>query len=164
MGHGITDEAGVNLAGGLAVNKTLRRVILTDPCLARNIAVRNKVSLGAQVYEAFSTMLRVNTSLTLKLPPLDRAGGDQRLVDSYDQLRIEQRLNTVGRGSLLTSTQTTREAWVGALQKLNANNVEDAPAFQVSCLFSLLRLNPAACMLLLFPMRACKEVDRTRSR
>jgi hypothetical protein len=147
MGHGITDEAGVNLAGGLAVNKTLRRVILTDPCLARNIAVRNKVSLGAQVYEAFSTMLRVNTSLTLKLPPLDRAGGDQRLVDSYDQLRIEQRLNTVGRGGLLTSTRTTRAAWVDALQKLIVANVNGTPAFQVSCRYSLLRLKPSAWML-----------------
>jgi hypothetical protein len=144
MENGFTDEAGVNLAEALIVNKTLRKVVLAD-AFDRTIVVRNKATLGAQAYEAFSAVLRVNTSLTLELPPLDTAGGDQRLVDSYDQLRIEQRLNAVGRGKLLTLTQTTKVAWVDALQ--NVANVDDTPAFQASCRYSLLRLKPSAWML-----------------
>jgi hypothetical protein len=36
--------------------------------------------------------------------------------------------------------------YVDALHKLNACNVDDAPAFQISCLYSLLLLHPAVCM------------------
>jgi hypothetical protein len=50
-----------------------------------------------------------------KIPPFDNAVGDQRLIDSRNQMRIEQRLNGVGRGSLLSSSQTAREEWVDAL-------------------------------------------------
>jgi hypothetical protein len=88
MESGFTDEAGVALAEALTLNKTLRsvalyRVVLTnigDP----NCQGRNAANFGAPAYEAFSAdMLRINTSLKLKLPPLDTAGGDQRVLDSY---------------------------------------------------------------------------------
>jgi hypothetical protein len=47
-------------------------------------------------------MLRVNTSLKLKLPPLGTAGGDQRVRESRYQMCIEQRLNKAGREELLS--------------------------------------------------------------
>jgi hypothetical protein len=88
-------------------------------------------------------MLRVNTDLVLKLPPLETTGEDARLLECRDQMRIEQRLNHVGRGRLLASIQTTREEWVDALHELNSRDVDDPRAFRVSCLYSLLRLNPS---------------------
>jgi hypothetical protein len=55
---------------------------------------------------------------------------------------IEQRLNLVGRGKLLASSQMMKEEWVNALHELNVANA--SPAHIVSCQYSLLRLNPAA--------------------
>jgi hypothetical protein len=145
--NGFTDEAGVALAKALPVNKTLCEIKLTDNARISDQA-RNKATLGVQAYEAFSAMLRVNTSLlTFELPPLDTAGGDQRVRESHDQMCIEQRLNKAGRGELLSSSRTTREAWVDALQKLNVTSGDDTPAFHASCLYSLLRLKPPAWML-----------------
>jgi hypothetical protein len=150
MENGFTDEAGVALAEALTVNNTLRMIYLyhfTRP---------NKDSFGTHAYEAFSAMLRVNTSIVLKLPPYDDAVGDEGLVDSRKQVRIEQELNKVGRGRLLSSNQTTREEWVDALNKLNSGRtargtgrgpVGETPEFKVSCLYSLLRLNPSICLL-----------------
>jgi hypothetical protein len=43
--------------------------------------VHAQATLGAQAYEAFSAMLRVNTSLNLKLPPFETAGADARLLE-----------------------------------------------------------------------------------
>jgi hypothetical protein len=143
MENGYTNEAGVALAEALTVNKTLRELHLADVLLGRDNA-RTKASLGAEAYEAISTMLRVNTRLVLKLPPFKSAGADERLLDSRKQIRIEQRLNQVGRGSLLLSTrQTTREEWVWALHDLNTFNVNESLAHQVSCLYSLLRSDPS---------------------
>jgi hypothetical protein len=91
-------------------------------------------------------MLRFNTSLTLDLEivSLETAGGDQRVLDSCNQMRIEECLNEAGRGELLSSdeNETTRAAWVDALDELNVTTGDDTPAFQVSCLYSLLRLIP----------------------
>jgi hypothetical protein len=130
------DEAGVALAEALTVNNTLRTLNL---CQA---------TLGAQAYIAFSAMLRVHTNLVLKLTPLDDTIGDQRLVDSRNQMVIEQQLNNVGRGRLLSSSQTPRKEWVDALNDLNSDScVNEIPKFHVSCLFSLLRLNPSVCLL-----------------
>jgi hypothetical protein len=138
----ITDEAGVVLAEALTVNTTLRKLTLPDFS-----QVNVKATFGAPVCEAFSAMLRLNTSLVLKLPPFDDAAGDdQRLVDSRNQMRIEQSLNAVGRGRLLSSSQTTQKEWVDALDELNSSNVDNSLEFNVSCLYSLLRLNPATCM------------------
>jgi hypothetical protein len=105
--------------------------------------------LGAPAYEAFSAMLGVNTSLILELPPFGNTVDDERLVDSHNQMCLEQRLNHVGRGGLLSSSQTTREQWVDALHKLSTyddDDVNDSPLFFVSCVYSLLRLQPAIYM------------------
>jgi hypothetical protein len=61
------------------------------------------------------------------------------------QLRIEQRLNEVGRGKLLLSSQTTREEWVDVLHELSSYDDDDHDSFDASCLYSLLRLKPATC-------------------
>jgi hypothetical protein len=143
MNNGFTDEAGVALAEALTVSTTLRKIILnTDTGRSRND--HNLETLGSQSYEAFAAMLRVNASLVLELPPLDTAAlCDERLGKQYDQMRIEQLLNKVGRARLLVSSQMTKEEWVDALVELSSYNVYDSPAFRVSCLYSLLRLNPA---------------------
>jgi hypothetical protein len=135
-----TDEAVVALAAALMINKTLRKIFLFP-----SRQVQNANTLSAPAYDAFSAMLRVNTSLVLELPAFD-GGDDERLVDSRNRMRMEQRLNQVGRGRLLSSSQTPRKEWVDALNELNSRNVYESPEFNVSCLYSLLRLNPATCM------------------
>jgi hypothetical protein len=127
-----TDEAGVALLGrGLKVNKTLRMITLSE------------ATLGAQAYEAFSVILRVNPCLVLKHPPFETAGADEKLRESHKHMVIEQRLNKVDRERLMVSHQTTREEWVYAPHELNSYNVDDSDTFQVSYLYSLLRLNPS---------------------
>ena len=144
---GFTDEAGTALAETLTVNKTLRKVrLFVKPVYASRNAHINRATLGAQSYEAFSAMLRSYTGLVLRLPRIEPAGGaDERLFDSHNQMIIEQRLNQVGRGRLLASSNyKTREEWVDALHKLSTNcALKDSSAFRVSCLYSLLRLHPA---------------------
>jgi hypothetical protein len=140
MEDGFTDEAGVALAEALPTNKTLRILHLDDSLFA-SARVHTKASLGAQAYEAFGAMLRVNTSIELDLPVFDADVDDQRLADSRNQMLIEQRLNEVGRGRLLALSQTPREEWVNALQELNSRNDDDL--LEISCLYSLLRLNPS---------------------
>jgi hypothetical protein len=56
---------------------------------------------------------------------------------------IEQQLNEAGRGRLKGSNQTTKEDYVDALHRLDTDNVDDSHAFRVSCLYSLLHLNPS---------------------
>jgi hypothetical protein len=143
MENGFTDEAGVALAEALTVNITLRRVDLLDNVVLHHL-LPDKATLGAQSYEAFSAMLRVRTSLVLKVPASEAAGADETLKNYVNQMIIEQRLNEVGRGRLLSSRQTTKEEWVNALHELNSYNADDSPAFEVSCLYSLLRSNPSA--------------------
>jgi hypothetical protein len=146
MENGFTDEAGVVLAEALTVNKTLCKMTLRVEPLT-DLQVGARATLGAPAYEALSAMLRVNTSLVLSLPPFNTGGADERLRESKKQMIIEQRLNQVGRGRLLASRQTTREEYVDALYELNSYVVDDSPAFQVSCLYSLLLLNPSVvCM------------------
>jgi hypothetical protein len=132
MEDGFTDEAGVALAEAVTMNTTLRILLLDD--LVVSDPAPTKASLGAQAYEAFGAMLRVNTSIKLDLPTFDDALGDERDAEHLNQMRMEQQLNEVGRGRLLVSSQTPREDWVDALQKLNAPNVDDL--FEVSCLYS----------------------------
>jgi hypothetical protein len=146
MGNAFTDEAGVVLAEALTVNKTLLRITLSFIAMFGG-QVQGADAMSAPAYNAFSAMLRVNTSLRLEVPPSDDAVGDQRLVDSRNQMRIEQRLNRVGRGRLLSSSQTPRKEWVDALDELNSRNVDESPKFNISCLYSLLRLNPATCIM-----------------
>jgi hypothetical protein len=146
MENGFTDEAGMALVEALTVNKTLLTINLST-FVRPGQKMQHAATLGAPAYEAFSAMLRVNTSLVLKLPPFETAGADERLVDSRNQMRIEQRLNHDGRGRLLSSSQTPRKEWVDALNELNSSNVDEPPKFNVSCLYSLLRLNPSVCLL-----------------
>jgi hypothetical protein len=129
---GFTDETGVALAQALTVNQTLRTIALTEA-----------TNFGVPAYVALSAMLRVNTSLVLELPPLENADADEKLRESRDQLRMEDRLNQVGRGRLLSSHLTTRDEWVDALHELSSNTLDNSPSFQVSCLYSLLRSNPS---------------------
>jgi hypothetical protein len=105
--------------------------------------MHNKATLGGSSYEAFAAMLRVNTNLLLKLPLPATDVRDGRLLESRNQMIIEQRLNKVGCGRLLVPSNHTRREWVDALHKLSAYAVNDDPSFDVSCLYSLLRLNPA---------------------
>jgi hypothetical protein len=141
--NGFTDEAGVALAEALKVNKTLRKITLSAKPARIGSILPNTAALGAPTYVAFSAMLRDNTSLVLEISPLDTGVRDERLRESRKQMRIEQRLNQVGRGKLLSSSQTTREEWVDALHELSPIEVDDeSNAFQVSCLYSVLRLNP----------------------
>jgi hypothetical protein len=144
MENGFTDEAGVALAEALTINKTLR-IILLDEMLFISTFVLSKASLGAQAYEAFGAMLRVNTGLDLELPTFDANASNEMDIGHFKQMRIEQRLNGVGRGRLLASSQTPREEWVNALQKLNGPNIRDLS--DVNCMYSLLRLHPDVCML-----------------
>jgi hypothetical protein len=146
MEDGFTDEAGVALAEALTVNKTLRKLQLDDD-LFYSATARTKASLGAQTYEAFSATLRVNTSLSFEPPPFDRNVSDERDFEHLKLMQIELRLNQVGRGRLMASRQTTREEWVDALHELSTYDVDDPHAFRVSCLYSLLQLNPAMFML-----------------
>jgi hypothetical protein len=143
MMNEFTDEAGMTLAEALTVNNTLRLITLT---VRPNGQVQDASVLSASVNEAFSAMLHVNTSLVVKLPPFKDTIGDERLVDSRNQMRIEQGLNEVGRGRLLSSSQTPRKEWVYALNKLSSRD-DASPEFNVSCLYSLLRLNPSVCLL-----------------
>jgi hypothetical protein len=143
VSKGFTDEAGVALADALTVNTSLRTIMLTT-------RGQKRATLGVPAYEALSAMLRVNTSLVLKYPLFETAGADERVRESRDQMRIEQRLNHVGRGRLLASSQTTKEQWADALYELhsgrdvvNPMNVDDdTPAFRVNCLYSVLRSDP----------------------
>jgi hypothetical protein len=48
-------------------------------------------------------------------------------------MRIEKRLNEVGRGRLLESSQTPREEWVNALQELNALHDDDDFSRSAAC-------------------------------
>jgi hypothetical protein len=142
---GFRDEAGVALAEALTVNKTPFKITLSTDARV----LLNNITLGTPAYEAFCTMLRVNTSLRLDFPTFEATGADERLVDSRNQMRIEQRLNHVGRGRLISSSQTTRKEWVDSLHELSFNVVDDPSAFRVSCLYSVLRSNPTAvCMSL----------------
>jgi hypothetical protein len=146
MEDGFTDEAGVALAEALTVNKTLHEITLsTHARTSQHVTYR--ATLGAKAYDAFGAMLRVNTSIILKLPPVEPAcADDETLRESRKQMLIEQRLNRVGRGRLMASSQTTRAEYVDALNDLNSYNVDKSPAFQVSCLYSLIRLHPSTCM------------------
>jgi hypothetical protein len=160
MKNGFTDEEGVALAEALTVNTTLGLVYLAIYSPSNEMS--NAAILGAPAYKAFAAMLRINTNLLLDLPEFETAGSDERLLDleSWKQMYIELRLNEVGRAILLASKlttggeweQATKEMWVDALYELSSNeSSSDVDPLRISCsiscLFSLLRLNPSVvCM------------------
>jgi hypothetical protein len=133
----------VALAEALTVNTNLRVLSLADSGLP------DRALLGASAYEAFGAMHRVNTNLILELPAFVNVIGDERRLIYYNQMRIEQRLNSAGRGTLLSVTHSPREEWVDALHELNTASGNESPAFHISCLYGLLRLNPYVCSSLL---------------
>jgi hypothetical protein len=92
MDNHFSNEAGVALAEAfLPVNKTLRMIDLSK---ATNVVAR--------AYEAFSAMLWFNTDIVLGIPPFKTGGADEILREPRKQMIIEQRLNQVGRGKLLS--------------------------------------------------------------
>jgi hypothetical protein len=146
MNKGFSNEAGMALAEALAVNTHLRVVCLADTG-NHLYQMHDAAVLGASAYEAFGAMHRVNTNLILELPPYVNLIGDERRLDHYNQMRIEQRLNSAGRGTLFSVVHSPREEWVNALHELNTASGNESPAFHISCLYSLLRLNPNVCLL-----------------
>jgi hypothetical protein len=95
------------LAEALTVHKTLRKIMLSlDPEYPGH-QVQAGDNLSAHTYDAVCAMLRVDTNLVLALP-LFTSGGE-RLSDSRNRMRIEHVLNLVGRGRLISSSQTTRK-------------------------------------------------------
>jgi hypothetical protein len=147
MKNDFTDEAGVVLAEALSVNKSLRNITLSIDTEGPSRQVQDTDTMSARTYEAFSAMLRVNTSIHVDLPEFETAGADERLRESYKQMAIEQVLNYAGRGRPLSSSQTTRKEWVDSLNELNNFTVDKSPESTVSLLCSLLRLNPSVCLL-----------------
>ncbi len=130
---------------GTALNTALRKITLSIGDFSQQARNRATLTLGVSANEALSAMLRVNTNLVLKLPrvPLFNINArDERLLERRDQLRMEQRLNNVGSGRLLSTNQTTKEEWINALHELSSNEVDESDAILVSCLYSLLRLKP----------------------
>jgi hypothetical protein len=110
------------------INTTLHLINLSDTVYQCG---RYKAILGIPTYEAFTALLRVNTSLDL-LPPFDITGADARLLECHDQLRTEKRPHHM-----------TREEWVDALHKLSSD-VSDDPS--PSETVPLLRLQAAVCL------------------
>jgi hypothetical protein len=106
--QGVEDEARAALAEALTVNKTLRRINLSTNVRPSHQAP-HRATLGIPAYEAFSAMSCVNTRLVLEIPPFKTDDSDASLLECHSQLRIEQRLNELGRRRLLSSSQTTRE-------------------------------------------------------
>jgi hypothetical protein len=148
VGTGFTDVLGVALAQALQVNTTLRELILVDQW---DYGFRTTDHMNIAAYQALRNMLRVNTSVVLKVPALDCRWSPD-LADIvrpyYDRMLIEMRLNAAGRGGLmLVGSQASRAAWVNTLHELNAQEKNDDDDLQVDCLFTLLKLNPSICQL-----------------
>jgi hypothetical protein len=88
MEDGFTDKVGVALVEAMMINKTLRRLLLDARLFASDNIVGTKAILGAQTYEAFGAMLRVNTSIKLCLPAFDAGVGNGRDIENFKQMRI----------------------------------------------------------------------------
>jgi hypothetical protein len=156
IGTGFTDDVGVALAETLEVNTTLQELVLVEQWDHGIVTVDN---MCIPAYQALRKMLRVNTSVVLKLPVrLDVT--DHRWIDDpptdsarpyYDRMRIEMRLNAAGRGRLmLAGSQVSRAAWVNTLHELIAQEDDDnhdVDDLRVDCLYTLLKLNPSLCQL-----------------
>lgn len=146
VGTGFTDALGVALAQALQANTTLRELALVDQW---DYGFRTTDHMNVSSYQALRKMLRVNTSVILKVPALDfRWSSD--LVDIvrpyYDRMRIEMRLNAAGRGGLMLGSQAARAAWMNTLYEL-ITQAQVNDDLQVDCLYTLLKLNPSICHL-----------------
>jgi hypothetical protein len=145
LGTGFTDDLGVALAQALQVNTSLKELILVDQW---DYGFRTTDHMNIAAYQALRNMLRVNTSVVLKIPNFDTRwspGLADSLVRSYYRMLIEMRLNAAGRGGLMLGSQASKAAWVRTLHELIVQDNDDDS--QVDCLFTLLKLNPSICQL-----------------
>ncbi len=79
MEDGFTDKAGVAFEAALTVNKALRKITLAVYSPSNEVYTGATFDVSAQ--QAFNAMLRVSTTLALKLPPLEFTGAaDQSLL------------------------------------------------------------------------------------
>jgi hypothetical protein len=148
VGTGFTDAVGVALAQALQVNTTLQELVLVDQW---DYGFRTTDHMNISAYQALRKMLRVNTSVALKVPALDSRWSSD-VADTvrpyYDRMRIEMRLNAAGRGGLMmVGSQASKAAWVNTLQELIVQGDDDDDDLQVDCLYTLLKLNPSICQL-----------------
>jgi hypothetical protein len=99
-------------------------------------------------------MAVTRSDLKLGVPVVDQSASTAD-KEQYARMRIELRLNAVGRRQLLAMSPTTREAWVNGLVKLNdihttcvvVGENENNRDIQVDCLYTFLLLNPTVCHL-----------------
>jgi len=142
---GFTDQMGVALAKALTVNTTLREIHLSSAYKTVDglESERPLDHLDVASYKAFALMAKTNTAITMGLPLLKSDASDETRMQR-DRLHIEGFMNEAGRGRLVTSSTTTRTEWVNALDILNDSTAEeDGPEFHLSCLYSMLQLNPS---------------------
>jgi hypothetical protein len=145
MCNGYTDKAGVALAEAVQINTTLRLVDLDENGSCGEASGDTRNSMGFSAYKAFTTMVVARSDhLELGVPAADK-GASIADKDQYDKMRIELRLNAVGRRQLLATSPTTRDAWVNALLELNSD--EENCDIKVDCLYTFLLLNPTVCQL-----------------
>jgi hypothetical protein len=98
-------------------------------------------------------MLRVNTSLIVDLPPVCLTM--LLMIQGLSTLATPDAYRAAIEGSwplpqetIGVETDAKKKEWVDALNALNSySNVDETPEFNISCLYSLLRLNPGTRMM-----------------
>lgn len=146
MCNGYTDKAGVALAKAIQINTTLRHVDLDENGGCGEASGDTRNSMGVKAYKALTAMAVTRSDLKLGVPAVDR-GASNADKEQFAKMRIELRLNAVGRRELLVTSPTTREAWVNGLLQLNADSCQENHDIKVDCLFTFLLLNPTVCQL-----------------
>jgi hypothetical protein len=146
---GFTDEMGVALAKALTVNTTLRGISVVDEYdLFDNLEPEHpRSAFGAKAFKALASMLKTNTKVEIDLPQPRSEDTDKGTRTHFFQYVIEYMLNKAGRGTLLSSNLTTRRDWINALDDMNvrASDNECVSEFHLSCVYSMLQLNPNMC-------------------
>jgi hypothetical protein len=148
MCNGYTDDAGVALAEAMRLNTVLRHVDLDENGGCGEASGDTRNTMGCTAYKALTAMAVTRSDLKLGVPVVDKSASTAD-KEQYARMRIELRLNAVGRRQLLATSPTTREAWVNGLVKLNTRST-DAQGnrnIQVDCLYTFLLLNPTVCHL-----------------
>jgi hypothetical protein len=119
VGTGFTDALGIALAQALQVNTSLKELVLVGEW---DYGFRTTDHMNIPAYQALRKMLRVNTSVVLKVPALDSRWNPD-LVDIvrpyHDRMLIEMRLNAAGRGKLMLGSQASKVKWVNTLHELS---------------------------------------------
>jgi hypothetical protein len=146
MCNGYTDTAGVALAEAMQMNTALQHVDLDENGGCGEASGDTRNSMGVTAYKALTAMAVVRSDLRLGVPVVDEHASVTD-KEQHAKLRIELRLNAVGRRQLLVTSPTTREAWVNALLQLNADRCPEDRDIKVDCLFTFLLLNPTVCHL-----------------